>query len=98
MTHTLISLPYELARVPLVLVDNAVAKRLPESSRSRVTLDRAIGSADRLAGALLRNGDIAQRGTDRLRRSADLALRRAESRTTALHTSPSRMPRMQATT
>jgi len=69
----LIALPYELARMPVVLVDDRLAGRLPEDSVPRVTLDRAIGSADRLAGSLLRNSDIARRGADRIERSSKLA-------------------------
>ena len=73
MIRTLIALPYELARLPLAIVDRNVADRLPETSASRVTLDRAIGSVDRVAGAVLRNEDIARRGADRHRplRQAD---------------------------
>jgi hypothetical protein len=74
MISTLIALPYELARLPLVIVENGLADRLPETSAPRVTLDRAIGSADRLAGSLLRNPDIARRGADRIERSEKLLL------------------------
>lgn len=70
---SLIALPYELARMPAVLVDNNLSARLSEDSMPRVTLDRAIGSADKLAGTLLRNPDIAQRGADRIERSSKLA-------------------------
>ena len=73
MISTLISLPYELTRRPLVAVGDGLAGRLREDAAPRVYLDKAIGSADRLAGALLHNGKIAQRGTDRLERSAGLA-------------------------
>lgn len=71
MMKTLVSLPYELARLPLAVVDDALSDRLPESRR--LTLDRAIGSADKLAGTVLGNRDIAQRGVARLERSAKLA-------------------------
>ena len=73
MISTLIALPYELARLPLVQIDQRLASRLSEDSRTRVTLDRAIGTADQLAGALLRNDQIALRGTDRMDRSGKLA-------------------------
>ena len=72
MIRTLIALPYEIARLPLAIVDRNVADRLPETSASRVTLDRAIGSVDRIAGAVLRNEHIARRGADRIDRSAKL--------------------------
>jgi hypothetical protein len=93
MISTIITLPYELARLPLVLVDNGLSDRLPETSGPRVTLDRAIGSADKLAGTLLGNRDIARRGSDRIERTEKLltaarleqeaATRREEARETA---------------
>lgn len=70
MISTLIALPYELARLPLAIVDNGLPDRLPETSGPCVTLDRVIGSSDKLAGALLGNRDIAKRGADRIERSA----------------------------
>jgi hypothetical protein len=72
MISTLIALPYELARLPVVIVDRGLSDRLPESSGPRVGLDRAIGAADKLAGALLSNRAIARRGADRLERSDKL--------------------------
>lgn len=69
----LIAFPYELARLPLVLVDKKLGDNLPEDSGPGVILDRAIGSADKLAGAVLRNPDIAQRGAERISRSDKLA-------------------------
>jgi hypothetical protein len=74
MINTVIALPYEIARLPWVVVGNQLADRLAETSRPRVVLDRAIGSADKLAGALLRNPEIAERGADRLARSEKLVL------------------------
>jgi hypothetical protein len=72
MISTLIALPYELARLPLAILDNALFARLPETSGPRVILDRAFGSADKLAGTLLGNRGIAQRGADRIERSGKL--------------------------
>jgi hypothetical protein len=72
MISTLIALPYEIARLPLVIVDDTLLDRLPETSGPRVTLDRTIGSVDKLAGTLLRNRDISKRGADRIERSEKL--------------------------
>jgi hypothetical protein len=93
MISTLIALPYEVARLPLTIADNGLVRRLPETSGTRVTLDRAIGSADKLAGTLLGNRDIVQRGADRIERSEKLltaarleqeaATRREQARDTA---------------
>lgn len=66
MISTLVSIPYEIARLPLALVDSRLSDKLPETSTPRVTLDRALGSADKIAGRLTGNRNIAQRGTDRL--------------------------------
>ena len=73
MIKNVIALPYELARLPFVLLGENIGERLPESSRPRVALDRAIGSADRLAGTVLHNPGIAQRGAERLDRTEKLA-------------------------
>lgn len=73
MISTLIALPYEMARKPLATIDERLSSRLPETSISRTTLDRAFGTADKIAGAILRNDDIAARGVDRLERSEQLA-------------------------
>jgi hypothetical protein len=73
MISTLIALPYEIARLPLAVVDDKLLDRLPESSAPRVVLDRTLGSADKVAGALLRNPGIAQRGAERVERSTKLA-------------------------
>lgn len=69
MISTLIAFPYELARMPFSRINAGLSTRLPDTSRPRVTMDRAIGTADKLAGALLRNEQIASRGADLLERS-----------------------------
>jgi hypothetical protein len=72
MINTLIALPYELARLPLTVVDKTLVGRMDETSGPRVTFDRAIGSVDKLAGEVLSNRNLAQRGAKRLERSAKL--------------------------
>ncbi|EFQ83483.1 hypothetical protein HMPREF0063_11145 [Aeromicrobium marinum DSM 15272] len=69
MIRTIATIPYELARLPLRVADRGLSDRLPETSGPRVVLDRALGTADRLAGTLLGNDTIARRGADRLDRS-----------------------------
>ena len=68
MISTLVSIPYEIARLPLALVDSQLSDKLPETSTPRVTLDKALGSADRIAGRLTGNRTIAARGAERLDR------------------------------
>ncbi|MGN6088301.1 MAG: hypothetical protein ACTHNT_03310, partial [Actinomycetales bacterium] len=72
MLNALISLPYELARKPLELVDGQLAGRVSDTALPKVALDRALGQADKVAGSLLRNPDIAQRGTERIDRTQKL--------------------------
>lgn len=68
MISTLIALPYELARLPLTLVDGQLSTRLPENSIARATLGRTIGFSDKIVGSVLRNRSIGQRGSERLER------------------------------
>jgi hypothetical protein len=72
-TRTMLAVPYKLYRVPLAVVDEQVAHRLPADSAPRLVFDRALGSYDRLAGRLLGDVAIAERGSDRIARSAKLA-------------------------
>lgn len=73
ITRGLLSVPYQITRTPLVLIDLQLARRLPEDSLPRLVSDRVLGSYDRLAGRLLNDPDLAQRGLDRLTRSSRLA-------------------------
>jgi hypothetical protein len=68
MISTLVALPYEIARLPIALADRTLSDRLSETSPSRIVLDRALGSADRIAGRLTGNQAIAHRGAERLAR------------------------------
>ncbi len=69
----LLTVPYKLYRVPLAVLDHQVAQRLRVDSPPRLAFDRALGSYDRLAGRLLNDDDIAERGRERIARSAKLA-------------------------
>jgi hypothetical protein len=73
MIKNLIALPYELARLPLVLVDKNLDNRLPEGSGPSVVLGRAVGTVDKVAGAVLHNRDLTKRGAERISRSDKLA-------------------------
>jgi hypothetical protein len=75
MISTVIALPYEIARFPLVRLDTGLSG-LPQTNGARVALDRAIGTSDQLAGALLRNSAIAERGADRDKQQARAATTR----------------------
>lgn len=66
MIKTLISLPYEAVRLPLTVVDRGLSRRLSESSLPRLTVGRTLGTADKVAGTLLRNRDLTARGVGRI--------------------------------
>jgi hypothetical protein len=93
MIRMLIAVPYDLARLPLVIIDNSLSRRLSETSGARMTLDRAIGSVDKVVGALIGDPEIAKRGTDRIdhsdrvrtaaRLEQEAATRREQARETA---------------
>ena len=71
--RTLLAVPYKFYRLPLAVVDEQVARRLPADSALRLVFDRALGSYDWLAGRLLGDVAVAERGSDRIARSAKLA-------------------------
>jgi hypothetical protein len=93
-TKNLATLPYRLVRTPLAIVDFKLVHRLPEDSRPRLVIERAIGSVDRLAGRLLHDDSLARIGTDRIANAdkldtalgleADAAERRRAASETAL--------------
>lgn len=72
MISTLLALPYELARLPLAMIDARLSERLAETSGARLALDRTLGTVDKLAGTLMGNRTIVERGADRLERSEKL--------------------------
>lgn len=73
ISRTLLTVPFQVSRTPLALVDLQLSRRLPEDSMPRLVVDRILGSYDRFAGHMLDDPDLAQRGADRVLRSAKLA-------------------------
>lgn len=85
MIRTLITVPFELARLPLLILESALSIRLPRTSPARLMLDRAIGSVDRAGGALIGDREIAKRGSDRVKHVAKVrAAARLEQQATTL--------------
>lgn len=72
-SRRLLTVPYQITRAPLALLDSQVAQRLPEDSPPRLVFDRALGSYDQFAGRILDDPDIAQLGRDRVARSGKIA-------------------------
>jgi hypothetical protein len=67
----LLTLPYRVARTPLDLLDAPVLNRLlPRDSRPRLVFDRTVGTVDELAGRLLHDGGIRERGRARIERAS----------------------------
>ncbi|HEU5267524.1 MAG TPA: hypothetical protein VFU35_12535 [Jatrophihabitans sp.] len=84
MTRTLLTVPYRLYRLPLAVIDWQVARRLPADSTPKLAFDKAVGGYDRLAGRLLGDTEIADRGSERIARSTKLADAKAlEAKATA---------------
>lgn len=73
----LIALPYRVVRTPLAIVDFQLARRLPENSQARVLFERTLGTADHLAGRLLRDESLARMGADHRTDAARVAERSA---------------------
>ena len=70
ITRSLARLPYTAARRPLVFFDDRLLARFwDEDEVPRSSFGRLVGSADRLAGWLLADGTLAQRGSDRRRQA-----------------------------
>jgi hypothetical protein len=72
MIRNLIAVPYEVARLPLLVVDKTLSDKVSETFGPRLVVDRALGSADKVAGTLLGNRTITQRGEDRIERAQKL--------------------------
>jgi|1185.fasta_scaffold147826_2 hypothetical protein len=70
MIRNLITLPYELARKPLALADERLSGKLPDALAQR--FGKALGTADALAGTVLRKPEITERGVDRVDRATRL--------------------------
>ena len=87
ITRSFAKLPYTAARRPLVLFDDRVLARFwDEDEVPRSSFGRLVGSADRLAGWLLADDTLAQRGSDRLRQAG--SARPEESAAPAVPTVP----------
>jgi hypothetical protein len=70
-TRTLLHLPYHAARMPLAVMDAKLVKRLPADSPPRLAFERILGSLDVVAGRVLNDRHVEDRGAQ-LRDHADL--------------------------
>ena len=84
IARTALRIPYSLARAPLSVLDMYLLRRLPDSSRVRVTFTRGLAGLDAAAGRLVgdpqleRRGDAASEQIDATER-ADQAAAKADA-------------------
>ena len=90
ITRSLAKLPYTAARRPLEFFDDRVLARFwDEHEVPRSSFGRLVGSADRLAGWLLADDTLAQRGSDRLHQAGSARPEEAAAAETAPETEAS---------
>ncbi len=65
-------LQYRIARAPLQLIEQRVITRMDSEAPGRLLYERSVGSIDAIVGALLRDHDVASRGTAQVQRSEAL--------------------------
>jgi hypothetical protein len=72
-THTLLRAPYQVARLPLTLVQSQVMPRMSNDSPPRLAFERALGSVDLAAGRLLHDDQLKTNGARLRTRAEDLS-------------------------
>jgi hypothetical protein len=78
LSRTLLRVQYQIARIPLQLLDEQLVARLDSDARLRLFYQRSLGLLDAAVGNVLGSPTLAQRGatkierTDKLMRAADL--------------------------
>ena len=78
LLRTVLRVQYQIARIPLQLLDEQLVARLDAEARVRLFYQRSLGLLDTAAGIVLDSPRLAQRGvtnierTDKLMRAADL--------------------------
>jgi hypothetical protein len=78
LSRTVLRVQYQIARVPLQLIEEQLVARLDSDARVRLFYQRSLGLLDALAGNVLGSPRLARRGattierSDKLMRAADL--------------------------
>jgi hypothetical protein len=78
LSRTVLRVQYQIARIPLQLLDEQLVARLDSDARLRLIYQRSLGLLDAVVGNVLGSPTLAQRGvakierTDKLMRAADL--------------------------
>jgi hypothetical protein len=78
LSRSILRVQYHVARVPLQLIEDQLVARLDSDARLRLFYQRSLGLLDAVAGNVLDNPRLAQRGankieaSDKLMRAADL--------------------------
>jgi hypothetical protein len=73
---------YQLARIPLQLIEDRVVTRIPNEAPARLLYERSLGKLDSSVGAVLNDPELADRGAALVERS-DTRARAAELDATA---------------
>ena len=71
--RTALKTPYELLRLPSLLVQHHYLGKLPVENPARLGVEKVLGTIDVIAGRALGDSDIVERGTDLLDRSSAIA-------------------------
>ena len=65
-------LQYRIARAPLRLFEHSVLPRIDSEAPARLLYERSVGTVDSAVGSILRDADVAKRGTALIERSEAL--------------------------
>jgi hypothetical protein len=65
-------LQYRIARAPLRLFEQSVLPRIDSEAPARLLYERSVGAVDSAVGSMLRDADVAKRGTALIERSEAL--------------------------
>jgi hypothetical protein len=72
LSRTVLRVQYQVARIPLQLVEEQLVARLNSDARLRLFYERSLGVLDAVAGNVLDSPRLAQRGATKIERSEKL--------------------------
>ena len=72
LSRTVLRVQYQIARIPLQLVEEQLVARLDSDARLRLFYERSLGALDAVAGNVLDSPRLAQRGATKIERSEKL--------------------------
>jgi hypothetical protein len=72
LSRTVLRVQYQIARIPLQLVEEQLVARLDSDARLRLFYERSLEALDAVAGTVLDSPRLAQRGATKIERSEKL--------------------------